>query len=159
MTPAQLSRQEGQEVERMWMLSSGTETLDITSGQASQHPALSPHGRTLAQGARPCRLGWEDTGTQIQERHQVGSLLPQPRLCPTAHRDWGDAGSEELPSSPVCLALVHLCSTGCGARGPRHRHSLVFPTLLIKPTRNRSVCFHLQALVSAQQIEDFLCIV
>lgn len=117
----------------------------------------SPRGRTLAQGPElgaQTRMGrhWG----QIRTGTRSGPCCPRPGSA-LWHRVQGDAGSEEQPSSPVCVALVHLCSTGCGDREPRHRHSLFFPTLLIKPTRNRSVCFHPQAIESAQQIEDFYC--
>lgn len=147
----------------MWMLSSGTEILDITPGQASQHPAPRPHERTLAQGpevgARPFRLGWEDTGTQIQDRHQVGSLLPKARLCPAAYTE--TEGMQAVRSRLPALFAWHwcICAAQAVVPGGQGTGTLFFPTLLIKPTRNRSVCFHLQAIVSAQQIEDFFCIV
>lgn len=71
-------------------------------------------------------------------------------------------GMQAVRSCPPALFAWHWCI--CAAQvvvpGGQGTGTLCFfPTLLIKPTRNRSVCFHLQALVSAQQIEDFLCIV
>lgn len=152
----------------------GQESVDAQLWGQELRPRTQPqdgHPSTLCRDptAEPWLRGqnWDRSpsawdGKALGHRCRIGTgrvpAAQAPALPRGTRRDRGDAGNEEQPSSPVCLALVHLCSTSCGDREPRHRHSLFFPTLLIKPTRNRSVCFHPQATASAQQSEDFFCI-
>lgn len=107
---------------------------------SQQRPSMAPyapfpsrHGRVPATQAPdlPC-LGPQSGG----EARQRGAAL-QPWIHP---------------------APMHSCHTCSGARGSESiGSSPFFPTLLIKPTRNRSVYFRPEAIMTVQQSEGVGC--